>query len=313
MKTIKMATVAVSVATASVAMAEWKPKGPIKMYIGFGAGGTTDLSGRSLAKVMERNTGWRIIVENRPGGGGVAMLTMLSKKKPDGQAIGLSVNMPLVLGLALKGEKKMPINLNSIDYLGTTSKPPLAIVAKADAPFNNYKEFVEMAKTKTMKIAFDAPPQKFVQTAVNKSTGAKVSFVPHKSSAENTATLMGGHVDAGFGTGLHIQHVKKGTLKMLASATSERHAYAPDTPTLIEQGFKYSLDPIFFFAAPKGMPADAKMAIAEAIDVALKDPEIVEFTQKTFFTKPTNYGTENTKAFIEKTYKSVKELAAGMK
>lgn len=313
MKTIKMATVAVSVATASVAMAEWKPKGPIKMYIGFGAGGTADLSARTVAKAIERNTGWRVISENRPGGSGIAMLTILSKKKPDGQTIGLAVNMPLVLGLALKGEKKMPINLNSIDYLGSTVVPPMGIVVKSDSAANNYKEFVEMAKTKTMKIGFSATPQKFVQTAVNKTTGSKVSFVPFKSTAESVASLLGGHIDASFGSGLHIQHLEKGTLKQIAHVNSDRKEYAPNILTLKEQGFNYALDPVFFIAAPKGMPADAKNALATAIDEALKDPEVIALTKKTFFSMPKNFGAEGTKAFIEKSYKTTKELVAGMK
>ena len=74
--------------------ADWKPDGPLKLQIGFGAGGSTDTMGRVLAKVMEDQTGWNIVAENKTGGGGVAMFTGIAKMPPRGKVIGLGVNMP---------------------------------------------------------------------------------------------------------------------------------------------------------------------------------------------------------------------------
>ena len=63
---------------------DWSPKGSIKLQIGFGAGGSTDTMGRLVAAQVEENTGWNVVVENKPGGGGVAMLSGLMNAKPDG-------------------------------------------------------------------------------------------------------------------------------------------------------------------------------------------------------------------------------------
>ncbi|MEE4601774.1 MAG: tripartite tricarboxylate transporter substrate-binding protein, partial [Desulfobacteraceae bacterium] len=70
---------------------DWAPKGSIKLQIGFGAGGSTDTLGRIVAAKVEENTGWNVVVENKPGGGGVAMLSGLMNAKPDGSTLGLAV------------------------------------------------------------------------------------------------------------------------------------------------------------------------------------------------------------------------------
>ncbi|TKJ36327.1 hypothetical protein CEE37_15100 [candidate division LCP-89 bacterium B3_LCP] len=73
----------------SSAQAEWQPKGPIKLWIGFGAGGGTDTQARSLAAELENLRGWRIIPENKAGGGGAVMAASLKNAPADGQTIGL--------------------------------------------------------------------------------------------------------------------------------------------------------------------------------------------------------------------------------
>ena len=85
--------------------ADWSPKGSIKLQIGFGAGGSTDMIGRLLAANVEEQTGWNIVVENKPGGGGVAMLSGLMNQKPDGKTLGLCVNVPILLNLVKRGDK----------------------------------------------------------------------------------------------------------------------------------------------------------------------------------------------------------------
>ena len=295
--------------SASLALADWKPDGPIKLQIGFGAGGTTDVSGRVVAKSIEKHTGWNIVVENKPGGGGVAMLASMSKQKPDGRTIGLSVNVPLLMQLTLRGRDNMPVNLDSIEYLGTISKAPISIVALPDAPYDTFAELVEYAKTHSVKIAFDAPPQKFIVASVNKDNGTNMGLVPFKSSAETTPAVLGGHVDAAFSAGTHIEYVKSGTLKMLAVATDDRHTYAPNTSTLLEQGIPYALDPIYFFAVPKGLSIDAKNALIKAIADAMKDPEVIKFVETTFKVPVLNYG-RDTKVQLEANLKSIKAMVA---
>ena len=91
MKRLLPVLVAATLAATS-AHAEWKPSGPIKFWIGFGAGGGTDTQARTLAGELEALKGWRIIPENKAGGGGAVMAAQLKNAAPDGQTIGLAIN-----------------------------------------------------------------------------------------------------------------------------------------------------------------------------------------------------------------------------
>ena len=92
--------------------ADWSPPGSIKLQVGFGAGGSTDTLGRLVAANVEEATGWNVVVENKPGGGGVAMLSGLMNAKPDGLTIGLAVNVPILINLAKRGDK-LPFKIDS--------------------------------------------------------------------------------------------------------------------------------------------------------------------------------------------------------
>lgn len=125
-----------SVTAGSAAAEDWSPDGPLTIQIGFGAGGSTDTMGRVLANVMEENTGWNIVVENKPGGGGVAMFTSLSQRPANGDLIGMGVSIPVLVQLVQRGDQ-LPFDVDSFDYLGTVAKAELALVASKSAPFDD--------------------------------------------------------------------------------------------------------------------------------------------------------------------------------
>jgi len=204
--------------------ADWKPPGPINLQIGFGAGGETDTIGRVVAAVMEEQTGWDVIAENKPGGGGVAMFTGIAKAPADGTIIGLGVNMPVMINLVLRGDK-LPFTLDSFDYLATVSRAQLAIIAKKDAPFDDIKGLVEHSKKiGGAAIAFDAKPQELLMRGIDKQEGAGFKLLSTKSSAEMLQFVLGGQVVAAFSAGKHIPYLEKGELKMLANANDGRHS-----------------------------------------------------------------------------------------
>ncbi len=99
---------------AGTAAADWSPEKPISLWIGFGAGGETDTLGRLLANEMSEATGWDIVVENRPGGGGMAMFTQLAVAPADGHSLGMGVTMPVLVNLTVRGDE-IPFTLDSFD------------------------------------------------------------------------------------------------------------------------------------------------------------------------------------------------------
>lgn len=286
----------------------WTPKGPIKLQIGFGAGGSTDIMGRLIATGVEENTGWNIVVENKPGGGGVAMFSTLMNKKPDGLTLGVGVNMPILLNLALRGDK-LPFKVDSFDYIATITKGENAMVVKADAPYDNFKEFMDFARTqKSVAIAYDAKPQQMILNAITKQSGVKFKLIKHKSGAEQIQSLLGGHVAVACLAGAHIKYIKSGDLKMIAVYNKKRHSYALNVKTLIEEGYNYYLDPYFYIAAPKGLPANVKSALAEAFDKAIYSEKVKLALFNTLKATPDNLGPEKTLKMMSEGGKDIQAL-----
>ena len=121
-----------SVIISTAAFADWTPSGPINLQIGFGAGGSTDILGRAIGKELEDQYGWKVVVENKPGGGGIAMFTKIAVAKPDGLKIGMGVSMPTLINLVMRGDK-LTFDLDSFDYLATVANAQLAMVARSEA------------------------------------------------------------------------------------------------------------------------------------------------------------------------------------
>lgn len=293
---------------------EWSPKDSITLQIGFGAGGSTDIMGRLVAAQIEKNTGWNIVVENKPGGGGIAMFSSLMRQKPDGQTLGLGVNMPIFLNLASRGDK-IPFNINTFDYLATIMRGEIAMVAKADAPYNNLEELIAYAKKQKggVAVAFDAKPQQLVLKPVAKKAEVKFRFVKHKSGAEQIQSILGGHVDVACTAGEHVKYIESGDLKMIASMSQDRQAAAPNAKTLIENGFDLYLEPYFYIAAPKGLAENVKAALSKAFDEAINSDSVKQGLLNSMQANAHNLGPEGTQKMMIQGAEDIKALVSAAK
>lgn len=277
---------------------DWSPDGPLTIQIGFGAGGSTDTMGRVLAQVMKENTGWNVVVENKPGGGGVAMFTGLSQMPPRGKVVGMGVSIPVLVQLVQRGDQ-LPFNVDSFDYLGTIAKAELALVASKDAPFDDLQGLVAYAKEQgTLPVATMAPPQVLMMNQTKAKTGAEFNLVQADGGAEVMKLILGGQVLAGFGSGEHFPYLESGDMKVIASANQSRLSYAPDVKTFTESGVPAYVDPVFFFAMTGGTDPAAIKAIAAAIEDAMDAPEVVEIVQNAVKGKPNNMGIDGTKQMM---------------
>ena len=299
MKIIKyLLGICFSVIISTAAVADWKPSGPINLQIGFGAGGSTDILGRAIGKEIEDQYGWKVVVENKPGGGGIAMFTKIAVAKPDGLKIGMGVSMPTLINLVMRGDK-LTFDLDSFDYLATVANAQLAMVARSDAPFDDIAGLIEHSKSKGgALVGFDAKPQELVMKLIDGKSGAGFKLISTESGAEMIQNLLGSHIDAAFNGGPHIQYLESGDLKMLASVNEARHNYAPDTKTLIEQGYQIYVDPWWYIAAPAGLPSEAKDTLAEAFNSAINSENVSKVIQNVLKLQPNNLGPEGSKAMM---------------
>ncbi len=297
-KLMALATSAVMTLAAPAFAEDWAPDGPLTIQIGFGAGGSTDTMGRVLAEVMKKNTGWNIVVENKPGGGGVAMFTGLSQRPVDNKTIGMGVSIPVLVQLVQRGDQ-LPFDTDSFDYLGTVAKAELALVASKDAPFDDLEGMIAYAKEQgSLPVATMAPPQVLMMNQTKSTTGADFNLVTADGGAEVMKLILGGQVMAGFGSGEHYPYLDSGDMKVIAGANQSRLSYAPDVKTFIESGVNAYVDPIFFLAMRAGTDPAAIAAISAAIDEATKAPEFAKIVQNAVKGDPINMGTDGTKKMM---------------
>lgn len=295
-KFLTLGTAAVMAVTASTVSnaADWKPNGPIKIQIGFGAGGSTDTMGRVLANEMEKQTGWNIVVQNKPGAGGVAMFSGISQMPARGQVIGMGVSIPVLVQLVKRADK-LPFKVDSFDYLGTVAKAELALVASKDAPFDDLEGMIAYAKQQgKLAVATMAPPQVLVMNATTKKSGAEFNLVTADGGAEVMKLILGGQVLTGFGSGEHFPYLESGDMKVIASANQSRLSYAPDVKTFVESGVNAYVDPVFFLATTGGTDPAAVKAIAKAIDDAVKSEAVAKIVKNAVKGTPSNLGADGT-------------------
>lgn len=289
---------ALSIGATAASAKDWTPQEPITLQIGFGAGGGTDTLGRAIAASIEETLGWDVIVENVPGGGGVAMFSRLVNADPDGYTLAMGVNTPILMGLATRGET-LPFKIDSFDYLATVVTGPGAIVAPGDAPYSTMPEMATYSRDNDgVLFGYDASTQLMVINAINNQEDAGFVAVPHNSGAELVQGLLGGNLGAAYLGGAHIQYLASGDLKMLAVATEQRQAYSPDTTSLIEQGYSISVAPVFYIAAPGGLPEDVHSALAKMLDDAINSPKVSELVANMMQVPPRNEGPEGTERLM---------------
>ena len=301
--------VACSMLLPGVTLADsWAPKKSVKLQIGFAAGGSTDILGRLIAAKVEESTGWNIVVENKPGGGGVAMLSTLMGQKPDGMTLGLCVNVPILISLTLRGDS-LPFTIDSFDYIGTITKAENAMVARADAPFSTFPEFIDYTgKMGSVSVGYDANPQQMVLKAVSKQANVKFRQIGHKSGAEQIQNLLGGHISLACLAGEHIKYLESGDLKMIAVYNNERHSYAPEVKTLIEDGYNFYIDPYYYIAAPKGLPDTIRAALDKAFAEAIASKSVSESLYNTLKASPHNLGPDGTRNMLIDGQAAIKRL-----
>lgn len=309
-KLLRLGAAALFAFATPLAAEDWKPSGPLTLQIGFGAGGSTDTMGRVLANVIEENTGWNIVVENKPGAGGVAMFTGLSQMPPRGNIIGMGVSIPVLVQLVQRGDQ-LPFDVDSFDYLGTIAKAELALIATGDAPFDDLEGMIAYSKSQDgMPVATMAPPQVLMMKQTMAASDATFDLVTADGGAEVIKLILGGQVLAGFASGEHFPYLESGDMKVIAGANQTRLSYAPDAKTFIESGVNSYVDPIFFFAMTKGTDPAAVEAISAQIDVAMTSPKVVEIVQNSVKGSPVNMGPAGTLKMMQDGLENAKVLFA---
>lgn len=290
---------------AGPALAEY-PEKPITLIVPFKAGGSTETIGRVFSEALGEELGQRVIVKTRPGAGGAIGATELSKSAPDGYTIMFSTSAVLTWPPLAQD---VPYTTADFTKIAQISEYQMAVVAKADAPFDTWPELIAYAKEHNLNYADQGSISKVYIDYMASQEGVSWTAIPTKGGGEAMPFLLGGKVDFSYSGGVHGRYGDK--MKVLMALTPERHAASPDVPSITElYGFAMPAEAVI--SGPAGMDASVVATLEAAIEKAVTHEEFVKLLNENL-KFPVKYADSATiTASMASTSEALKKILATM-
>jgi tripartite-type tricarboxylate transporter receptor subunit TctC len=270
-----------ALAVGGTAAAQDFPTRPIKMVIGFAAGGPTDVIGRILAQDMSMTLGQQVVVENRTGANALIATEFVQKAAPDGYTLlfnSLNHNVNAILAPAAKYDP-----LKDFAPVSLAAQLPLLVVTRGDSPFNSLQDLVAAAKAKPEEVSYGSAGNggsaHLAAALLQTLAGVKMTHVPFRGNAPALAEVLAGRVSFMFYPMIGIaEQVAAKQLKVLAVGTEKRHPNYPNAPTKSEAGFRgfEETAPWVGMLAPAGTPEPVIARLNDAIGRSLAKAETQE-------------------------------------
>jgi tripartite-type tricarboxylate transporter receptor subunit TctC len=260
-----------------VGRAQTYPARPIRLLVGFAAGGTQDIVARLVGQNLSERLGQQFIIENRPGANSNLAMETVVRAAADGYTLGV-VGIANVLNATLYDKLSFDVRSDLAIVAGLSSSP-LVLEVHPAVPVNSVPEFIAYAKANPGKItmaSYGAGSISHVGAELFKTaTGIQTLHVPYRGSGPMLVDLLGGQVQAAFDNlPASVEHIRAGRLRALAVTTAKRSEALPHIPSLGEQLPGYEASAFFGIAGPKNMPAAAVSRLNEAINATLAEPKI---------------------------------------
>jgi tripartite-type tricarboxylate transporter receptor subunit TctC len=257
------------------------PERTVTVVVPFTAGGSSDITARTVSQKLSEILGQSFIIENKAGANGSIGATYVAKAKPDGYtlfvgSIGVfAINPVLYKDLAYEPRR-------DFDLLSVAVRTPNALVAHPKFPANTVAELIAYLKKNPDKVSFASSgtgsSDHLTAALFWQKTGTSGIHVPYKGGSAAHTDLIGGSADVSFqNLGSITNHVRGGRMKLLAVTSDKRDPTFPDTPTMAEAGVP-GLEVFSWqaFVAPKGLPKDVMERLQPALVAAIKDPAVAK-------------------------------------
>jgi tripartite-type tricarboxylate transporter receptor subunit TctC len=293
MKTIaRIAALAFSMAAAA-AYAQSYPTRPITLIVPWPAGGSTDTHLRKLGEIASKHLGQPVIIENRPGAGGMlGPAGMAANARPD----GYTLSQLTVAAFRQPHMQKVDYDpLKDFTYIIGVSGYTFGIVVKNDSPFKTFDDFVAYAKANPGKLSYSSTgtgtsPHLLPEELAHKA-GLQLLHVPYKGNADSTQALMGGHVMAQSDATGWGKFVDQGAFRLLVTFGEQRTRWG--APTAKELGYDIVSYSPYGIVGPKGMDPKVVRIIHDAFKKASEDPEnqkvLQQLDQVYWYKSPEDY------------------------
>ena len=271
--------IAACAAAGSVAHAQNYPTKPVRMLIGFTAGGPTDVIGRVLAQDMSQTLGQSVVVENKAGANSLIATQEIKRAPPDGYTIYVTTLSHNVNAILLADQKPYD-PIADFTPVSLVAFLPLVMVTAYDAPYKTVQDVITAAKVKTESISYasagNGGSAHLAAALVETQSGTKMIHVPFKGNAPALTEVMTGRISFMFYPMVGIANwVNEKKLKVLGVSTAKPHPDYPGVPTMAASGFpgfeQYTQG--LGIIAPAGTPPAVVAKLNQSVRASLAKPE----------------------------------------
>ena len=264
----------------AAAQASSFPSRPIKIIVPYPPGGQGDSIGRIVGKKMSEILGQQVLIDNRPGAGGIVGVDLAAKARPDGYTLGLGGSSTLTIAPALNS--KLPYDpLRDLRPVSNVAVVTAALAVNPSVPARTVRELIELARSKkgSLTLTYGAgygSASNIAMELLKSMTGVDIMHVPYKGFAPALTDLLAGQIDMTVGDySTMAPYARAGKLRVLAIASGRRSTAASQYPTIAEAGVDgYVLDFWFGFVVPAATPADIVAKLNSATVDALNAPDV---------------------------------------
>ncbi|PUE28503.1 hypothetical protein B9Z39_07120 [Limnohabitans sp. JirII-29] len=261
-------------------LAQAYPSKPIKVVVGYAAGGAVDVVARTIGQSLSSSMGQPVLVENKPGAGTNIAVKSVIGAEPDGYTLmmaanALAANMALYQPMPFDAERDLvPVSL--------IGRVPVVIAANPNVPYATVKQLIEAAKGKPNSIAFGSPgngstPHMAIELFA-RAAGIDLQHVPYRGGSPAITDTIGGQIPLVAVNALEVlPHAKSGKLKVLAVLSPNRSPIFPDVPTIAESGFPgFEASVWYGLVAPIATPKPIVAKLHDEVQKALQTKEVRE-------------------------------------
>jgi tripartite-type tricarboxylate transporter receptor subunit TctC len=252
----------------------------VKLLVGYGPGGATDIIARVLSKYLSDKWGQAVVVENKPGASGMIAASDVVRANPDGYTLLLGYTPEVSINqLVFSNMRYDPIK--DLTPISLAADAPLVLAVGAKLPVKSLKEILDKGKGAT-PLTYGSPgvggQQHMAGELLGGATKISLTHIPYKGTGPAVAALVGGQIDLFFATTPPLLgQIRAGKVTPIAVAGSQREKLLPDVPTFVELGYPaIQLTNWFGVFGPRNLPAPVLNKITTDVTAALKDPTIVK-------------------------------------
>jgi tripartite-type tricarboxylate transporter receptor subunit TctC len=257
---------------------DWAPTRPIRIVVGFAAGGATDISTRTIAPKLQSILGQPIVVDNRPGAGGNLATEAVVRAAPDGTTLlmgtigALAINPTLYRNLSFNPQA----DLTPIAMAGSVLN---VLVVPVDRPWRSVADLVAAARARPETLSYGSSgvggAGHLAGALLDRMAGIRTIHVPYRGGGPLMTDLLSGKTDFAFSTApTALPQVEGGRLRALAVVTAERSAMLPDLPTVAETLPGYEVANWYALVGPRGLPAAIVARLNAAMRETMEDAEV---------------------------------------